>query len=136
MADPFTEYQKVLASRGIGGVFQEEGPSRSGFLRTIDDGSMGGARPSSATEFLDDGAHPAQLQKMLEGGMGVMPIPKMEGLGKALTYIKENAGVSETPLGNLARKKRMTELMEEAALTVVTNGLLKAETNISKTWEK
>jgi len=26
MADPLTEYQKVLASRGIGGVFQEEGP--------------------------------------------------------------------------------------------------------------
>ena len=115
MADPLTEYQKVLASRGIGGVFQEEGPSRSGFLRTIDDGSMGGARPSSATEFLDDGAHPAQLQKMLEGGMGVMPIPKMEGLGKALTYIKENAGVSETPLGNLARKNKMTELMESGS---------------------
>jgi DNA polymerase-1 len=33
-------------------------------------------------------------------------------------------------------KARMTELMEEAALTIVTNGLLKAETNISKTWEK
>ena len=33
-------------------------------------------------------------------------------------------------------RERMTELMEEAALTVVTNGLLKAETNISKTWEK
>lgn len=33
-------------------------------------------------------------------------------------------------------KKRMTELMEEAALTIVTNGLLKAETNISKTWTK
>ena len=30
----------------------------------------------------------------------------------------------------------MTRLMEEAALTIVTNGLLKADTNISKTWEK
>jgi len=115
MADPLTEYQKVLASRGIGGVFQEEGPSSSGFLRTIDDGSMGGARPSSVTEFIDDGAHPDQLQKMIDGGMGVMPIPKMEGLGKALTYIKENAGVSETPLGNLARKNKMTELMESGS---------------------
>ena len=33
-------------------------------------------------------------------------------------------------------KERMTYLMEEAALAVVTNGLLKADTNISKTWEK
>ena len=33
-------------------------------------------------------------------------------------------------------KDRMTELMEDAALTIVTNGLLKADTNISKTWEK
>ena len=31
---------------------------------------------------------------------------------------------------------KMTELMEEAALVVVTNGLLKADTNISKAWEK
>jgi hypothetical protein len=117
MADPLTEYQKVLASRGIGGVFQEEGPSRSGFLRTIDDGSsiLNGASPSSVTDFIDAGAHPAQIDRMLQGGMGVMPIPKMEGLGKALTYIKENAGVSETPLGNLARKKRMTELMESGS---------------------
>lgn len=30
----------------------------------------------------------------------------------------------------------MTNLMEAAALTIVTNGLLKADTNISKTWEK
>ena len=30
----------------------------------------------------------------------------------------------------------MTELMELAALQVVTNGLLKADTNISKSWEK
>jgi len=30
----------------------------------------------------------------------------------------------------------MTELMEKAALMIVTNGLLKADTNISKTWEK
>jgi len=30
----------------------------------------------------------------------------------------------------------MTRLMEEAALKVVTNGLLKADTNISKSWEK
>ena len=30
----------------------------------------------------------------------------------------------------------MTRLMEEAALVVVTNGLLKADTNISKSWEK
>lgn len=30
----------------------------------------------------------------------------------------------------------MTLLMEQAALEVVTNGLLKADTNISKTWEK
>lgn len=32
--------------------------------------------------------------------------------------------------------KTMTKLMEEAAMTIVTNGLLKADTNISKTWEK
>lgn len=117
MADPLTEYQKVLASRGIGGVFQEEGPSRSGFLRTIDDGSsiLNGASPSSVTDFIDAGAHPAQIERMLQSGMGVMPVPKMEGLGKALTYIKENAGVSETPLGNLARKKRMTELMDSGS---------------------
>lgn len=31
---------------------------------------------------------------------------------------------------------RMTEIMEQAALKVVTNGLLKADTNISKSWEK
>lgn len=30
----------------------------------------------------------------------------------------------------------MTSLMEQAALEVVTNGLLKADTNISKSWEK
>ena len=33
-------------------------------------------------------------------------------------------------------KLRMTELMEQAANEVITNGLLKADTNISKTWEK
>jgi DNA polymerase-1 len=33
-------------------------------------------------------------------------------------------------------KKKMTELMEEAAKVIVTNGLLKADTNISKTWSK
>lgn len=33
-------------------------------------------------------------------------------------------------------KEKMTCLMEDAALTIVTNGLLKADTNISKTWEK
>ena len=33
-------------------------------------------------------------------------------------------------------KKKMTELMEKAAKVVVTNGLLKADTNISKTWSK
>ena len=32
--------------------------------------------------------------------------------------------------------RKMTELMELAALQVVTNGLLKADTNISKVWEK
>ena len=31
---------------------------------------------------------------------------------------------------------QMTRLMEQAALEVVTNGLLKADTNISKSWEK
>jgi len=33
-------------------------------------------------------------------------------------------------------KERMTELMEEAAKVIIKNGLLKADTNISKTWEK
>jgi len=33
-------------------------------------------------------------------------------------------------------KITMTEIMEAAAKTIVTNGLLKADTNISKTWEK
>jgi DNA polymerase-1 len=33
-------------------------------------------------------------------------------------------------------KTTMTEIMEAAAKTIVTNGLLKADTNISKTWEK
>jgi DNA polymerase-1 len=33
-------------------------------------------------------------------------------------------------------KKQMTNLMEQAAKTIVTNGLLKADTNISKTWSK
>lgn len=33
-------------------------------------------------------------------------------------------------------KYQMTELMEQAALKIVTNGLLKADTNISKSWEK
>ena len=31
---------------------------------------------------------------------------------------------------------RMTELMEKAAFVIIPNGLLKADTNISKTWEK
>ena len=31
---------------------------------------------------------------------------------------------------------QMTEMMEKAAIAVVTNGLLKADTNISKSWEK
>jgi DNA polymerase-1 len=30
----------------------------------------------------------------------------------------------------------MTALMEKAAMKIVKNGLLKADTNISKTWEK
>ncbi len=33
-------------------------------------------------------------------------------------------------------KVKMTELMEEAANTIVTNELLKADTNISERWEK
>ena len=33
-------------------------------------------------------------------------------------------------------KKQMTNLMEQAAKLIVTNGLLKADTNISKTWSK
>ena len=33
-------------------------------------------------------------------------------------------------------KRKMTELMEDAAKVIVTNGLLKADTNISKTWSK
>ncbi len=33
-------------------------------------------------------------------------------------------------------KEEMTELMEEAAQVIITNGLLKADTNISNTWEK
>ena len=33
-------------------------------------------------------------------------------------------------------KLKMTELMEEAAITVVKNGLLKADTHISQVWEK
>jgi DNA polymerase-1 len=33
-------------------------------------------------------------------------------------------------------KVKMTELMEEAALKIIPNGLLKAETNISECWEK
>ena len=37
MADPFTEYQKVLASRGLGGgnIFQEEGPGMGPSSKTI-----------------------------------------------------------------------------------------------------
>ena len=31
---------------------------------------------------------------------------------------------------------RMTELMEKAAIKIIPNGLLKADTNISETWEK
>ena len=35
-----------------------------------------------------------------------------------------------------AWSSRMTELMEKAAFVIIPNGLLKADTNISKTWEK
>ena len=31
---------------------------------------------------------------------------------------------------------KMTELMEKAAKVIIKNGLLKADTNISATWEK
>ena len=31
---------------------------------------------------------------------------------------------------------KMTELMEKAAKVIIPNGLLKADTNISQTWEK
>lgn len=39
---------------------------------------------------------------------------------------------------NIAQEwsQRMTELMEEAANVIITNNLLKADTNISRTWEK
>ena len=33
-------------------------------------------------------------------------------------------------------KVKMTELMEQAALLIVTNGLLKSETEITKVWSK
>ena len=33
-------------------------------------------------------------------------------------------------------KIKMTELMEEAAKYIITNGLLKADTHISETWKK
>lgn len=33
-------------------------------------------------------------------------------------------------------KIKMTELMEKAALLIVTNGLLKAETEITEVWSK
>ena len=117
MADPLTEYQKVLASRGIGGVFQEEGPSRSGFLRPLDDGSriLNGASPSSLSDFSDAGATTPELERIIETGFGVMPLPELKGLDKAFADIQKNARISETPLGNLARKKRMTELMESGS---------------------
>ena len=117
MADPLTEYQKVLASRGIGGVFQEEGPSRSGFLRPLDDGSriLNGASPSSLSDFSDAGATAPELERIIETGFGVMPLPELKGLGKAFADIQKNARVNETPLGNLARKKKMTELMENGS---------------------
>ena len=35
MADPFTEYQKVLAKRGLGSVFQEEGPGMAPGAETV-----------------------------------------------------------------------------------------------------
>jgi DNA polymerase I-like protein with 3'-5' exonuclease and polymerase domains len=35
-----------------------------------------------------------------------------------------------------AWKIRMTELMEKAAKVIIPNSLLKADTNISQTWEK
>ena len=35
MADPFTEYQKVLAERGLGSVFQEEGPGMAPGAETV-----------------------------------------------------------------------------------------------------
>ena len=33
-------------------------------------------------------------------------------------------------------KVKMTELMESSAQVIIKNGLLKADTNISNTWEK
>ena len=125
MADPLTEYQKVLASRGIGGVFQEEGPSRSGFLRPLDDGSriLNGASPSSLSDFSDAGATTPELERIIETGFGVMPLPELKGLDKAFADIQKNARINETPLGNLARKKKMTELMESGSEAFVESPL-------------
>lgn len=35
-----------------------------------------------------------------------------------------------------AWKEKLTELMEDAAKVIIPSGLLKAETNISNTWQK
>ena len=71
----------------------------------------------------------------------------------ALTYIHEYIKMNDVPVKLVMTvhdqidtichkdyaeewKLKMTELMELAALKIVKNGLLKADTNISLVWEK
>ena len=105
MADPFIEYQKELASRGLGGVFQEEGPGlgpSSSFLelqKAIEShpysmGKDGNLAPFYAEKLQklreqeekgdlnsDFGTSTREGQKLLlEGGLGDA-IKELKGLG-------------------------------------------------------
>jgi len=56
MADPFTEYQKVLAERGLGSVFQEEGPAMAPGAKTVSE------RKRLQKKF-SEGNYPEKLMK-------------------------------------------------------------------------
>ena len=94
MADPFTEYQKVLASRGIGGVFQEEGPGMGPSAKTSAQiKALRQLRDGSVNSGMDERIATPQMNR------GILEALQSDQRSKAKIAATEDAGFN--PLTSL-----------------------------------
>ncbi|GEM_PF-5339731 len=94
MADPLTEYQKVLASRGIGGVFQEEGPGMGPSAKTSAQiKALRQLRDGSVNSGMDERIATPQMNR------GILEALQSDQRSKAKIAATEDAGFN--PLTSL-----------------------------------
>ena len=94
MADPLTEYQKVLASRGIGGVFQEEGPGMGPSAKTpAQIKALRQLRDGSVNSGMDERIATPQMNR------GILEALQSDQRSKAKIAATEDAGFN--PLTSL-----------------------------------